>query len=166
MPWVNNPGTSPTFTSPGSPGAFLFPSASPCNRPAQAPACPLAGGLAVALPFTLPAGLPGFPALPCRPAGLPACRLPCLTFALSLAVTAKPSGSRARALFRSILGNRMTRTLPGCGAVRPLPFPAAPQGSAAGAGIAPSAGFAAGRVQPARPGDWRPEAERGFMNLR
>lgn len=40
-----------TLTSPGNPGAFLFPNSAPFNRPEFAPPLPRAGGLPSALPL-------------------------------------------------------------------------------------------------------------------
>jgi len=51
-PPVNKAGTSPALTSPAASGVFLLLSASRCNRPAQAPPRPVAGGLPCALPLS------------------------------------------------------------------------------------------------------------------
>jgi len=100
-----------TLTSPGNPGAFLFPSASPCNVPAFAPRLPRAAALPAALslcpvrplpprleragtsrspyPFTAAAGDPGRrPAV--RPAALSLCRFPCPVPAVNRAALGKP----------------------------------------------------------------------------
>jgi hypothetical protein len=64
-----------TLTSPAASGVFLLPSASPCNRPAQAPPRPAKAGLPSALPLSpfrpvpprlVKAGAACRPVRPCR----------------------------------------------------------------------------------------------------
>ena len=49
---MNKAGTSPALTSPAESGVFLFPSATPCNRAAQAPGFAFKGRLPSALPLS------------------------------------------------------------------------------------------------------------------
>ena len=49
---MNKAGTSPALTSPAASGVFLFLSATPCNRAAQAPRRPAEAGLPSALPLS------------------------------------------------------------------------------------------------------------------
>ena len=95
------------LTSPAPCGAFLFPSASPLNRAAQAPPLPRAAACAAALPLCPVRPVPCYmgqadkprrataaacdPVRPCRPsAALSLCRFPCPVPPLPRAGLGKP----------------------------------------------------------------------------
>lgn len=101
-PPVINPRPIPFLTSPGIPGAFLFPSSAPFNGPAFAPpGLPRAAALPAALPLCPVRPLPPRlgqarpPRRPCRPsAALSLCRFPCPVPPVSRAALVKPRPAR------------------------------------------------------------------------
>ena len=137
-PPVNKGRSIPSLTSPGNPGAFFFPSASPCNGPAFAPPLPRAAALPSALPLSPVRPLPPRPGAadkPRRPgratsAALSLCRFPCPVPALPRAGLGKPRPARPPAALTpplppAVAGNhRAALALPGAGLPPPLPLAA------------------------------------------
>jgi len=142
-----------TLTSPAPCGAFLFPSATPCNRPAQAPPRAIKAGLPSALPLS--------PFRPVRPTWS---KLGRFSAPSALAVRRPPLAIHVRTLPRPCRFPCPVPPFAVPGLPLPLPLPSAPPGKARqplAAGLPPAtcrpgrAATAAADLAPRRPADCR-----------